>query len=173
MQHVTENNTHQHYIHSEGLALELGGFLPSLKIEYSTYGTFDPSKNNVVWICHALTANADPVNWWPGLVGEGFLYSAENYFIVCANIVGSCYGSSGPLEINSETGKPYFNDFPKITIRDMVKAHEVLRAKLGISSIHTCIGGSLGGQQALEWSISNPTLIDNLIVMATNAVHSP
>jgi homoserine O-acetyltransferase len=130
-------------------------------------------KNNVVWVCHALTANADPVSWWPGLVGEGFLYNPEDYFIVCANILGSCYGTSGPTEINPQTGKPYFLSFPTVTIRDMVAAHELLRKHLGIEKIHTCLGGSLGGQQALEWSLAQPSLIEHLVLMATNAFHSP
>lgn len=161
------------FIYTGEFAFESGEKLSQLKINYSTYGTLNKEKNNVVWICHALTANADPVSWWPGLVGDGFLYNADDYFIVCANILGSCYGSSGPKEINPETGKPYFLSFPQVTIRDMVRAHELLRSHLGIEKIHTCLGGSLGGQQALEWSILQPSLIDHLVLMATNAFHSP
>jgi homoserine O-acetyltransferase/O-succinyltransferase len=174
MQQIVINKVeNKDYIHTAGITFESGEKLAQLKIHYTTYGTFDKAKNNVVWVCHALTANADPVSWWPGLVGEKFLYNPEDYFIVCANILGSCYGTSGPIEINPETGKPYYLSFPQITIRDMVAAHELLRKHLGIEKIHTCIGGSLGGQQAIEWAILNPSLIDHLILMATNAVHSP
>ncbi|HSZ25228.1 MAG TPA: homoserine O-acetyltransferase [Cytophagaceae bacterium] len=161
------------YIYSENFILESGEKLPSIKIQYSTYGTFHKDKSKVVWICHALTANADPVSWWSGLVGDGFLYNPDDYFIVCANILGSCYGTSGPVEIDPTTGNRYYLSFPSVTIRDMVAAHELLRVHLGIEKIHTCIGGSLGGQQALEWSIIQPSLIDHLILMATNAFHSP
>ncbi len=161
------------YIYTGELTCESGAKLSQVKINYSTYGTFNKEKNNVVWVCHALTANSDPVSWWPGLVGDHFLYNPEDYFIVCANILGSCYGTSGPLEINPATGTPYFLSFPQVTIRDMVAAHELLRQHLGIEKIHTCLGGSLGGQQALEWSLLQPSLIDHLILMATNAFHSP
>jgi homoserine O-acetyltransferase len=127
----------------------------------------------VVWVCHALTANSEAVSWWDGLIGEGKLYDTSKYYIVCANILGSCYGSSGPLEINPETGIPYYLSFPQFTIRDLVSAHEILRKHLEINKIHTCLGGSLGGQQAMEWAIMNPDLIENLVLLATNAFHSP
>lgn len=160
-------------IHPAPFALESGIVLPELKIEYRAFGRLNAAGDNVLWVCHALTASAEVQSWWPGFVGPGFIYDPEHYFIVCANILGSCYGTSGPIEVNPETSKPYFSDFPQITIRDMVKAHEVLRAHLGIKSIHTCIGGSLGGQQALEWAIEKPSLIKHLVLMATNAFHSP
>ncbi len=153
--------------------LDCGEILPSLDIAYHTFGTYNPEKNNVVWICHALTANSDPVSWWPGLVGDHTLFNPNDYFIVCANILGSCYGSTGPGSINPSTGAPYGSSFPHITIRDMVRAHQLLRLHLGIESIHLVIGGSLGGQQALEWSCLEPNVISNLAVLATNARHSP
>lgn len=156
----------------EGLLLENGSMLSEVVVNYSTLGTYVPGKSKVIWICHALTANSDPVTWWPGLVGENFLYNGEEHFIVCANILGSCYGSSGPLT-PGPSGKPFYIDFPQVSIRDMVAAHELLRTHLGIERIHTCIGGSLGGQQALEWSILRPNLIEHLILLATNAFHSP
>lgn len=163
----------QEFLSNEKFTFESGEVLSQLKINYTTYGTFDKAKNNVIWICHALTANSRPDSWWPNMIGEGLLYDPENYFIICANVLGSCYGSSGPTEINPLTGKPYFLTFPYVTIRDMVNAHEVLRKELGIEKIHTCVGGSLGGQQALEWGIMQPSLIDNLMLMASNAFHSP
>lgn len=164
---------HNSYKYKEPFRLESGAILPEITISYSTSGKYDPSRNNVIWVCHALTANSDVESWWEGLVGENNLYNSKDHFIVCANILGSCYGSSGPHDIDPVTGKSYYMDFPMITIRDMVNAHEVLRKHLGIERIHTCIGGSLGGQQAMEWAISRPELIDHLVLLATNAFHSP
>ncbi len=174
MTQLTEVNVkNQDFIYKGDFVFESGEKLSQVKINYSTYGTFDKSKNNVVWICHALTANAKPDSWWPNMIGEEFIYNTEEYFVICANVIGACYGSSGPTELNPKTGKPYFLSFPKTTVRDMVKALDLLRVELGIEKIHTCVGGSLGGQQALEWAIIQPKLIDNLMIMATNAFHSP
>jgi homoserine O-acetyltransferase/O-succinyltransferase len=159
--------------HTEVFKLESGQTLAELNIAYSTIGKLSPKKDNVIWICHALTANSEVAGWWPGIIGEGKLYDPEKYFIICANILGSCYGTSGPLETDKKTGEPYYMKFPQFTIRDMVAAHEILRNHLEIKKIHTCIGGSLGGQQAMEWAASNPELISNLILLATNAYHSP
>jgi len=149
--------------------LEKGGILPEVEIAYHTYGKLNESGNNVVWVCHALTGNSEVFDWWPGLFGEGDLFNPEKYFIVCANILGSCYGTTGPLSTNPKTGNTYFHEFPEITVRDMVYAHELLRVHLGISSIHLATGGSLGGQQVLEWSIIRPLLIQNQVLIATNA----
>ncbi len=153
--------------------LECGKTLPQLQITYHTYGTYHPEKSHVIWVCHALTANADVFDWWKGLFGPGFLFNPDDYFIVCANILGSCYGTTGPLSKNPDTGAAYFQTFPDISIRDMVAAHEILRQHLGISKIYSLIGGSLGGQQALEWCIQYPDLVENLLIVATNAYHSP
>lgn len=153
--------------------LESGEYLPGLEIGYHTYGNYNPKKNNVVWVCHAFTANSDVFEWWNGLFGENHFFNPHDYFIVCANKIGSCYGSTGPLSLNPETGKPWFHSFPEITIRDMVNAHEALRNHLGIEKIHTVIGGSTGGHQALEWTIMRPGLHDNLICVANHAKASP
>lgn len=153
--------------------LEKNQSLPALDIAYHTYGTRAPDDSNVVWVCHALTGNSDVFDWWAGLFGPGCLFDPERYFIVCANNLGSCYGTTGPLSIHPEKGTPYFHDFPDITIRDMVNAHDLLRQHLGISKVHLLIGGSQGGQQALEWAILKPELFENLVLIATNAVHSP
>jgi homoserine O-acetyltransferase len=152
-----------------GLALEQGAFLAQPTITYHTYGSPDKP---VVWVCHALTANSDVFDWWSGLFGPNDLFNPNDYFIVCANILSSCYGTTGPLSENPETGDPYYHDFPVVTIRDMVSAHEALRRKLGISKIHLLIGGSLGGQQAMEWAIQQADLVEQLALIATNARHS-
>ncbi|SDK66207.1 homoserine O-acetyltransferase [Catalinimonas alkaloidigena] len=161
------------YEHSQELPLELGGTLPGFQLAYCTVGTLNATRSNVIWICHALTANADPAEWWPGMIGEGKLFDPTTHFIVCANILGSCYGSTGPLSVDPRTGQPFYHTFPRITVRDIVQAHIRLRDHLGIDTIELCIGGSLGGQQAVEWAIMEPERIKTLILLATNAFHSP
>jgi homoserine O-acetyltransferase len=160
-------------IYKDRFELELGGVLNGIEICYHTYGKFDSNINNVVWVCHALTANSDAQDWWSGIVGDGKLYDPAKYFIVCANYLGSCYGTTGPLSINPETGKPYYREFPKVTVRDMIKAHNILREHLGIKQIHTVLGGSIGGFQALEWSIINPDRFTNMILIGTNEKTTP
>jgi len=161
------------YTYNKPFLLENGVTLSSLEIAYNTYGTLNKEKNNVIWVCHALTANSDVFDWWPGLFGEKDFFNPEEHFIVCANNLGSCYGSTGPLTHNEEFNGALYSYFPNISIRDMVNAHELLRQHLGINKIHTVIGGSQGGQQAVEWNILKPELFSNLILVATNAQHSP
>ncbi len=157
---------------NERFELEGGGVLEEFTIAYHTYGELNADKSNVVWICHALTASSDAVAWWPGVVGSGLVINPEKYFIVCANIIGSCYGSTGPLSRNPQTGKPYYHSFPLITIRDMVKAHLLLCEHLGIKYIHLLMGGSMGGYQALEWVVMKPEMVKRLFLIATSASES-
>ena len=144
-----------------------------MEIGYHTYGTLNASRDNVLWICHAFTANSDAADWWKGMVGEGCVFDPAHYFIVCANILGSCYGSTGPLSLNPATGRPYYLTFPDITVRDLVAAHELLRVHLGIEQIHTVVGGSIGAQQAIEWTIIMPHLFKHLIIIAAGAYYTP
>lgn len=167
-----ENKT-QVFKYTQPFQLEKGDVLHNLEIAYTVSGKLNSAKSNVVWVCHALTANADPQEWWPGLVGKDRIINPEQHFIVCANILGSCYGTSGPLNINLTSGKPHFSEFHFITVRDVVNAHILLANHLGISTIELIIGGSLGGQQALEWSIIEPERINKMVLVATNAFHSP
>lgn len=152
--------------------LESGATLPGLEIAYHTYGTLNKHADNVVWICHALTANADVADWWAGLIGEGKVIDPAKHFIVCANIIGSCYGSSGPLTIDQHTGQPYFHTFPQVTIRDIVHAHILLRKHLNIDRIHLLVGGSMGGYQVLEWVLMEPERINRLFLLCTGAAES-
>lgn len=152
--------------------LESGDALAGARVAYRTWGQLNASRDNVVWVCHALTANADVLDWWPGLFGAGCFFDPADWFIVCANVLGSCYGSTSPLDADPATGQGRFQDFPLLTIRDLVAAHEALRQALGLAHIHTLIGGSLGGQQALEWAASQPDSIGHLVVIATSARHS-
>ncbi len=153
--------------------LESGQKLRQLEIGYHTYGTLNENRDNVVWVCHALTANSDVMDWWKGLFGENDYFNPDEYFIVCANILGSPYGTSNPLSTNPVTGQPYYLAYPQYNVRDIVHAHQLLADALGIDDIHILIGGSLGGQQAVEWAIIQPDRIKNLILIATNARHSP
>ena len=158
--------------HLPDLKLESGEILTGAHVAYQTWGQLNEERNNVVWVCHALTANADVLTWWPGLVGPGCYFDPAEWFIVCANVLGSCYGSTGPLDADPATGQARFQHFPLLTIRDLVAGHEALRQELELTDIHTLIGGSLGGQQALEWAVQQPDLFDHLVVIATNARHS-
>jgi len=160
------------YKFGEPFTLESGYTLPGYHLAYTTLGTLNNAKNNVVWIFHALTANSNPAEWWPGLVGEGKFFDPEKYFIVCVNMPGSCYGSIGPLDINTETALPFYHHFPFFTTRDMVRCYQPLKDFLGIKKIKIGIGGSMGGQQLLEWAITEPELFENIFPIATNAVHS-
>lgn len=158
--------------YQQEFTLENGATLPSLQIAYQTYGALNAEKNNVVWICHALTANADAADWWKGLIGEGWLINPEKYFIVCANILGSCYGTTGPTSINPKNHQPYYTTFPSVTIRDMVNVHILLRKHLEIDSIYLLMGGSMGGYQALEWCVMEEEVIQNLFLIATSPSES-
>jgi len=151
------------------LQLEGGAVLPKWQVAFHTFGSLNDTLDNVIWVCHALTANSDVYDWWPGMVGPGCLMDTDKYFIICANIPGSCYGTTGPLSIDSQTRKPYLHDFPLITVRDIVQVLMELRKFLGIKKIHLGIGGSLGGQQILEWAIQEPDLFRYIAPVATNA----
>jgi homoserine O-acetyltransferase len=153
--------------------LESGKKLRDLEIVYHTFGKLNKEKTNAVWVCHALTANSDVTEWWAGLFGKNDYFNPNEHFIICANVLGSHYGTTNPLSVNPVTGQPYYLAFPEFTIRDLVSAHELLANELGIKEIEILIGGSLGGQQALEWSIIEPKKIKNLIILASNAQHSP
>ncbi|MGV3529122.1 MAG: homoserine O-acetyltransferase MetX [Flavisolibacter sp.] len=158
---------------NEPFITESGSVLPAISIAYETYGELNAAGDNVIWICHALTASADAADWWPGMIGKCCAFDSSKHFIVCANILGSCYGSTGPLSINAQTGEPWFYDFPLLTIRDMVKAHQLLADHLGIHRIALLAGGSMGGYQALEWAASSPNFIDKLFLIATAARETP
>lgn len=163
MQTVQYKPESVNYIVAESQILESGFTLQNLQIYYTTYGELNPDKSNVVWVFHALTVNSNPVEWWSGLVGEGFYINPEEYFVVCANILGSCYGSTGPSNFS----------FPHITIRDLVKAHKLLSKHLEIEKIKIGIGASMGGQQLLQWAVEESDMFECIVPIATNAKHSP
>lgn len=159
------------FYYQSPFTLESGHTLKGYHLAYSTYGEIDLIQSNVVWVFHALTANSDPAEWWPGLVGEGKLFDPAIHFIVCVNMPGSCYGSIGPLDSTGKGGR-WYHDFPMFTTRDMINAYKPLREYLGIKSIMAGIGGSMGGQQLLEWAVDEPGLFENIFPIACNARHS-
>jgi len=152
--------------------LENGQTLPEFKLTYNTLGQLNAEGSNVIWICHALTANAHPEEWWPGLFDKKNGIDLDRYFVVCANILGSCYGSTSPQSINPETNEIYGLNFPKFSIRDIAKTLNLLSKDLGISEIQYLMGGSMGGMQSMEWAIQKPDKIKNLVLLATSAKHS-
>ncbi len=158
----------QKFISDKPFVLESGIQLSRIEIAFHTYGKLNAAKNNVVWICHALTANADAADWWSGMVGKGKCFDPEKQFIVCANVLGSCYGTTGPLS-EDENGSVYYDKFPDITIRDMAKAHILLREHLGIEKIEVLTGGSIGSFQAIEWAVMEPDVVRHLIMVAGGA----
>lgn len=163
----------QTYSHDRPFRLESGVELPRLEIAYNTYGTMNSDRSNVVWVCHALTANSDVADWWPHTVETGCFLDPAKWFVVCANILGSHYGTTGPLSVNPATGTPYYGDFPDFTIRDMVAVHRVLADALGIGCIHALVGSSVGGFQAVEWAVDEPERFDKLVLIATAPVATP
>ncbi|MCH5221194.1 MAG: homoserine O-acetyltransferase [Muribaculaceae bacterium] len=164
----------KHFFHSDKpFTLECGQTLPEITITYHTYGTPNEDCSNCIWVCHALTANSDVADWWPKTVERGKFLDPEKNFIICANIIGSCYGSTGPLSTNTTTGAPWYDKFPALTIRDMAKAHILLADHLGIKRMAAIIGSSVGGFQAIEWAVEQPWRFASLVLIATDAYASP
>jgi homoserine O-acetyltransferase/O-succinyltransferase len=163
------------------VTLDAGVDLAPFQIAYQTYGTLNAGKSNAIVICHALTgdqhvANENPVTgkpgWWESLVGPGKIIDTEKYFIICANVLGGCMGTTGPASINPATKKPYALDLPVITIADMVRAQTMLIEALGIPSLFLVLGGSMGGMLVLEWAASYPGQVFAALPIATGASHS-
>jgi homoserine O-acetyltransferase/O-succinyltransferase len=154
------------------LPLELGGALPGVRIAYRTWGKLAPSRDNAVVVCHALTGSADADRWWTGMFGPGRAFDPEQDFVVCSNILGSCYGTTGPVSLDPASGRPWLGEFPAITVRDMVRAQRELLRGLGVERVRLVVGGSLGGMQVLEWALSYPELVEAIVPIATSARHS-
>lgn len=165
---------HDHTFHYDAaFELEAGSSLSEFQLKYTTLGKLNKERSNVVWICHALTGSSDFTTWWGDFFSEDGPFDPKKHFIICANMLGGCYGSTGPLSVDPKTGEPFYHTFPLITNRDVVRAFDLLRVDLRIEKVHTLIGGSLGGQQVLEWAIHQPEVFHNIIPIACNAVFSP
>ena len=157
-----------HVLHTDApFHFEAGGVLPSIDVEYRCSERGYTTGDKVIWICHALTANSDAEDWWPELVGPGKLIDPQRFFVICVNMLTSPYGSSGPASVNPSTGRPYFLDFPKTTVRDMVNASILVRKALGIETIDLIIGGSIGWCQAVRWSGMEPERRTKAVFVAT------
>ncbi len=141
-------------------------------VMFKTWGTLNTARNNVIVICHALTGNADADDWFAGLFSDESPIDLQEHFVICINIPGSCYGSTGPLSIDPETGKPYKASFPEITVRDMVRFQQQVLDELDIQGVEMVIGGSLGGMQALEFALMD-TRIRSAVLIAMGKAHTP
>jgi homoserine O-acetyltransferase len=163
------------------LRLDAGVDLAPFQIAYQTYGTLNAARNNAILVCHALTgdqhvANVNPVTqksgWWETMVGPGRPIDTERFFVICPNVIGACMGSTGPASINPKTGKPWGLEFPVTTIRDMVRAQAMLLDHLGIDSLFSVAGGSMGGMQVLQWAASFPERVFSALPIAAATRHS-
>ena len=163
----------QTFTYDKPFQLECGVTLPSLSIAYDTFGRMNAERSNIVWVCHALTANSDVADWWPHTVEEGCFLDPAKYFTVCANFLGSHYGTTGPLSINPATGESWYGDFPLVTVRDMVRAHQLLAEHLGIERVKLLIGSSIGGFQCLEWCVMQPDFAEHAAFIATTPRTKP
>ncbi len=174
---MVETRTAKIKLAQGGLRLKKGGILPELTVAYETYGTLSALKDNVIYVCHALTGDAHVAGlhsaddgkpgWWDDMVGPGKGIDSNYYFVVCANILGGCKGTTGPSSLNPKTGKPYGSSFPEITVRDIVQVQKLLLEHLGVERLAAVIGGSLGGMQVIEWGISYPDAVDRCICIAS------
>lgn len=158
----------KYFVSPHPFALESGEVLPSLTVAYHTFGRLSPEHDNAVWVMHALTANSDVADWWPHTVEAGKFLDPAKHFVICANVIGSCYGSSGPIRPFAAGEEPLYEDFPNLTVHDMVNAHKLLMKHLGIKQIDTIIGSSLGGFQALEWLVDQPDVARRAVLCATD-----
>ncbi|GAB3356907.1 homoserine O-acetyltransferase MetX [Lysobacter tyrosinilyticus] len=153
------------------LALELGGELPAYTLAFRTWGELSAQGDNAVIVCHALTGSADAETWWADLFGAGKAIDPTQDFVICSNTLGSCYGSTGPTS-SDPSGRRWGARFPRLTIRDQVRAQMALADALGVRRIKLVIGGSMGGLQTLEWALSDATRVESIVVVAASASHS-
>jgi homoserine O-acetyltransferase len=171
------------FAEDEPFCLESGATLGPVTIAYETYGQLNGDRSNAILICHALSGSAHAAGyhcaedkkpgWWDECIGPGKAFDTNRFFVICSNVLGSCYGSTGPMSINPATGKPYGLSFPVVTIGDMVRAQVKLIDHLGIDQLLCVAGGSMGGMQVLEWAAHHSTRLKSAIPLATTASHSP
>ena len=174
-----ERRSAQLFDEGSPLRLKCGATLGPITVAYETYGTLSEERDNVIFICHALTGDAHVAGrhhpddrkpgWWDGFVGPGKAIDTRKYFVVCANVLGGCQGTTGPGSINPATGEPFGPDFPVITVQDIVKVHNALLDHLEIDRVLAIVGGSLGGMQVLEWAVSRPDRVGAAVLLASAA----
>ncbi len=168
------------------LRLELGGLLERVTVAFETYGELNPAGDNAVLLVHALTGSAHAAGvqagagagdrevpgWWDPLIGPGKPIDTARFFVVCSNVLGGCYGTTGPSSVNPTTGEPYGLTFPRYTVRDMVEVQRRLLDSLGVGTLHAVVGGSMGGMQVLEWAATHPERVRRIVPVAIGARHS-
>ncbi len=175
----------QYYTFAEpldGFALETGKELGPVAVAYETYGELDEDRSNAILILHALSGDAHAAGWrsgdkkpgwWDNMIGPGKAFDTDKYFVICSNVLGGCKGTTGPSSTDPKTGKEYGLEFPEISIGDMVAVQRRLLDHLGIDTLFSVAGGSMGGQQVLEWLVAYPERVRSAVVIATAAKHSP
>ncbi len=177
---ITPEVIHQHAGFPEGLLLDCGQMLPDFRLAYRTYGALNAAHSNAILLCHALTgdqyaAETQPVTnkpgWWENLVGPGLPIDTNRFFVVCSNVLGGCMGSTGPRSTKPD-GAVWGTDFPPVTMRDMVRAQQMLMARLGVERLFAVVGGSMGGMQVLQWAATFPERVFAAVPIATAAYHS-
>ncbi len=171
------------FAEDEPFCLESGASLGPVTIAYETYGQLNADRSNAILICHALSGSAHAAGfhcaeerkpgWWDECIGPGKAFDTDRFFVICSNVLGSCYGSTGPMSIDPRTGKPYGLNFPVVTVGDMVRAQVKLIDHLGIDQLLCVAGGSMGGMQVLEWAAHHPRRVKSAMPLATTAYHSP
>ena len=177
---MTPETSHQHAHFAEGITLDCGQALDAFDLAYCTYGALNAARSNAILVCHALTgdqyvAGAQPVTgkpgWWSTLVGPGRPIDTDRFFVVCSNVLGGCMGSTGPRSTRAD-GQVWGTDFPPVTMRDMVRAQQMLMARLGAERLFAVVGGSMGGMQVLQWAATFPGRVFAAVPIATAAYHS-
>ncbi len=160
------------FVRIGSMSTDSGGYLPDVTIAYETWGTLRGDGENAVLVCHALSGDSHAIGWWSALVGPGKAIDTERYFVVCMNALGGCQGSTGPSSLAPD-GNPWGSRFPLLTIGDIVEAHKRALDRLGIRRLLAVAGGSMGGMQALEWTVRFPGFVERAFVAASCAAHTP
>lgn len=175
---IVETQQAELFTPSAPLRLADGSLLPNVTVSYETYGTLNAARDNAIYICHALTGDAHVAGWhegdkhpgwWDTMIGSGKAIDTDQWFVVCSNLLGGCRGTTGPSSINPATGKAWGLDFPLLAMSDFVTVHRALGRHLGIERWSAVVGGSLGGMQVLDWSLSHPTEMDRVVIIAASS----
>ena len=153
------------FVLDEHLLLESGRTLANVTLHYAVYGRLNAARDNAVLVCHALSGSALVGSWWPEIFAPGAVLSLDNDFVICVNMLGSCYGSTGPGSVDPQTGEVYGPNFPLVSIADNVRAQALLLDSLGIRRLRLVLGGSIGGMQALDWSILFPERVKRGLII--------
>jgi homoserine O-acetyltransferase/O-succinyltransferase len=181
-QGVGRVETRQTTVFEEGLSLDCGRRLGPITVAWEQYGTLDAEASNVILVCHALSGGAHAAGWheegakpgwWDAFIGPGRAFDTSRFSVVSTNVLGGCYGTTGPASIDPATGRRYGTDFPVVTVWDMVRVQRALLERLGVSKLAAVAGGSMGGMQALAWPVLFPDMVESVVAIASTDRHSP